>query len=87
MRIKKFKQFFINEKLRIPKYKCPVCGGELYRTDAGGETVTLQCASDAARFWDFGRGTEENRTAHKHFMDSRTIISNDEWNKFKIEVN
>ena len=81
MRIKRFQQF--NEELRISteKYKCPVCGGELYRTDAGGNSATLQCSSDEARFWDFPRGSHEQKKAHDHFMKSTTHISNQEWNE------
>lgn len=92
MRIKRFKQF--NEELRIltEKYKCPVCGGELYRTDAGGNSATLQCSSDEARFWDFPRGSQEQKKAHDHFMKSTVYVSNQEWNELSkptpgIEMN
>lgn len=80
MKIKRYIQF--NEELRaLSMYKCPVCRGALYRTDAGGLSVTLQCSSDEAKFWDFPRGSEESKKAHDHFMRSTTIISNEDWNK------
>lgn len=83
MKIKTFQKF--NEELRVStaNYKCPICRGELYRTDAGGHNVTLQCASDEARFWDFPRGSEENSRAHDHFMKSTTYVSQEEWNKLE----
>ena len=55
-------------------YKCKVCGSELYRTDGGGKTVTLQCSSDEAMFWNFNRGTKEQNLSHKHFTDSSISI-------------
>jgi hypothetical protein len=84
MRLKRFQQF--NEELTVIKnYKCPICRGALYRTDAGGTSVTLQCSSPEARFWDFQRGSAEQKNAHDHFMKSTTYISNDEWNKIMNE--
>jgi hypothetical protein len=85
MSLKKLKRFYqFNEELRaLSDYKCPICRGALYRTDAGGPSVTLQCASDEARFWDFPRGSEEQKKAHDHFERSTTNISNEDWNKVK----
>ena len=82
MRIKRFNQF-MNEELRISteKHKCPVCGGQLYRTDAGGTSATLQCSSPEARFWDFPRGSQEQKKAHDHFMRSTVYVSNQEWDE------
>lgn len=77
MELKKYTQF--NEELKIlNKYKCPVCGGVLYRTDAGGPDITLQCSSDEARFWDFTRGSKEQAKAYKHFNNSTIHISKEE---------
>ena len=82
MKIKKYKAF--NElRVSVKSHKCPVCHGQLYRTDAGGNSVTLQCSSDEARFWNFPRGSDEQKTAHNHFMKSTTTISNEEWNKLE----
>lgn len=82
MKIKKYQQF--NEELRVLSgFKCPICRGALYRTDAGGNSVTLQCSSDEAKFWNFPRGTEDQKKAHDHFMQSTTNISNEEWEKVK----
>jgi len=71
-------------KVIDPSYKCKVCGSQLYRTD--GSSVTLQCSSDDAMFWNFGRGTKEQSQSHKHFMDSITHIENKEWNKLEKEI-
>lgn len=83
MKIKTFKTF--NEKLRIDtsKYKCPICRSELYRTDAGGPNVTLQCSSSEAKFWEFPRGSEDNKQVNEHFMKSTTYIPTEEWNKLE----
>ena len=34
---------------------------------------------DQAKFWDFHRGSEEQKKAHQHFMKSSVTISEDEW--------
>jgi len=83
MRIKTFHKF--NEELRISaeKYRCPICRSELYRTDAGGHSVTLQCSSEEAMFWNFPRGSEEQKKSHEHFMKSTTNIPVEEWNKLE----
>ena len=85
MKIKKYQQFN-EELLRLENYKCPICRSELYRTDAGGRNVTLQCSSPEAMFWNFPRGTEDQKKAHDHFMRSTTYVSNDEWNKFSKDI-
>lgn len=78
MKLKRYKEF--NEELKVVSgYKCPVCRGALYRTDAGGPKVTLQCSSDEARFWDFPRGSSDQKNAHEHFMKSTTYVSQEEW--------
>ena len=80
MRIMNYIQF--NEGMRVlSDYKCPVCRGALYRTDVGGNSVTLQCSSDEAKFWDFMRGTEEQKKSHDHFVRSTTYVSNSDWDK------
>lgn len=85
MKIKKYQQFN-EELLRLENYKCPICRSELYRTDAGGRNVTLQCSSPEAMFWNFPRGTEDQKKAHDHFMKSTTYVSSEEWNKFSKDV-
>ena len=65
--------------VKIEKYKCIQCGSYLYRTDAGGLSVTLQCSSDEAKFWNFDRGTKEQHDAHNHFVKSTVIITKKEW--------
>jgi len=75
--ITKFKLF--NEEVRTDKYRCSVCGGPLYRTDAGGKYVTLQCISKEANFSLYPRGTKEQNDAHSHFMKSIINITPQEW--------
>jgi hypothetical protein len=82
MRILRFNEM----KVLDPSYKCKVCGSQLYRTDGGGNTVTLQCSSDEAMFWNFNRGTKEQNISHKHFMDSITHIKNEEWNQLEKDI-
>jgi hypothetical protein len=77
MRIEKFHQF--NERFVTNKYKCKICGGDMYRTDAGGQSATIQCASEEAKFWNFPRGSKENADSHKHFMKSIQYVPLDEW--------
>ena len=65
--------------VKIDKYKCTECGAYLYRTDAGGLSVTLQCSSEKAKFWNFDRGTKEQSVAHNHFVKSAVTITKKEW--------
>lgn len=65
--------------MKIEKYKCSLCGEHLYKTDGGGPKVTLQCSSEEAKFWNFNRGTEEQRSAHEHFTKSTVSVSKKEW--------
>lgn len=82
MKIKKYQQF--NEELKVlEKYKCSVCRGALYRTDAGGHDATLQCSSDEAKFWNFPRGSEEQQKAKEHFEKSTIYIKNREYRELK----
>lgn len=62
--------------------RCKVCGAPLYRTDSGGRTVTLQCSSLEAQFWNFPRGSKQNETAHRHFEDSTQTVMLDIFNKY-----
>ena len=58
-------------KTKPEDLKCPVCGGKMYKTD-GGRFSTYHCKN--AKFWEFNRGTEEQKKAHKHFYDSTTYV-------------
>lgn len=62
--IKNFKQF---EELN--NFKCKICGSPLYPTYSN-DKVTLQCSSDSAKFWEFERGSKDQKEAHEHFMGS-----------------
>jgi hypothetical protein len=64
---------------KIEKYKCSLCGEYLYKTDGGGPTVTLQCSSEEAKFWNFDRGTEAQRVGHEHFHKSTMTVPKKEW--------
>lgn len=52
-------------------YSCPVCGGALYVTNYGNYEAILHCSTDAARFWNFERGTTEQINAKSHWDRSR----------------
>jgi hypothetical protein len=52
-------------------YNCPICGAELYVTNYGNYEAILHCSSDAARFWNFERGTPEQIGAKQHWDQSR----------------
>lgn len=77
MRILRFNEMKVND----PEHRCKICGSPMYRTDGGGPTVTLQCSSDEAKFWNFDRGTKLQHDAHNHFMDSMIHIPLVEWNE------
>jgi len=79
MRILKFNELKVND----PKHICKICGEPLYRTDGGGHSVILQCSSDAAKFWNFERGSKDQSISHKHFMDSTMSIPVEEWNELE----
>ena len=64
---------------KIDKYRCSLCGEYLYRTDGGGLIVILQCSSEVAKFWNFDRGSEEQRIGHEHFHKSTVSVSKKEW--------
>ena len=70
-------------KVNDPEHRCKICGSPMYRTDSGGPTVTLQCSSDEAKFWNFNRGTKLQNDSHKHFTDSMVHISLEEWSKLE----
>ena len=59
------------EVLQKLSYTCPVCGAALYVTNYGNFEAILHCSSDAARFWNFDRGTAEQTTAKQHWDQSR----------------
>jgi hypothetical protein len=54
-----------------PEFKCPVCGSSMYITDHGNHELTFHCSSQAARFWDFERGTSEQMIAKEHYDQSK----------------
>lgn len=54
--------------------KCPICGSRMYITDRGWHVVTYHCSSDAARFWDFPRGSHDQMVAKKHWDESRINV-------------
>lgn len=49
---------------------CAICGQPMYATDKGNCEVTYHCSSDAARFWDFDRGTIAQHKAKEHWDQS-----------------
>ncbi|MBS1917711.1 MAG: hypothetical protein JST87_15680 [Bacteroidetes bacterium] len=57
-----------------PHEKCIICGSELYVTDHGNHEITYHCSSDAARFWDYDRGTIEQAKAKEHWDKSRLEV-------------
>jgi len=65
--------------VKIDKYKCKICDSYLYRTDSGGNSVTLQCSSEEAMFWNFNRGTKEQHDSHEHFVNSTICVEKKEW--------
>ena len=69
--LKSFK--FFKEEL-VVDLKCPICGSRMYQTHSGGQKATYQCGSNSAKFWNFDRGTKEEREAHEHFVKSTTYV-------------
>ncbi len=55
-------------------HTCTICGANMYVTDHGNHELILHCSSDAARFWDFDRGSAEQRVAKEHWDNSRLEI-------------
>ncbi len=82
MRVKNYQQY--NEELTSSDYRCPICGSGVYQTNNGGRYVVLQCGSDAARFWDFPRGSADQKKSHEHFTKSAISIPRKE---FLLESN
>jgi hypothetical protein len=58
--------------------KCCICGEPLYRTDKGGYLEEWQCSSESAKFWNFERGTIEQKQAHEHFHQSLITLEHKE---------
>jgi hypothetical protein len=42
----------------------------MYATDYGNSEITYHCSSPEARFWDFDRGTTEQKHAKEHWDQS-----------------
>jgi len=57
-----------------PELKCPICGATRYITDEGNHEVILHCSSSEARFWDFDRGSTEQKNAKEHWDQSRKEV-------------
>jgi len=57
-----------------PDSTCRVCGSPLYSTDHYNFEITYHCSSEAARFWDYDRGTIEQDKAKWHWDQSREEI-------------
>jgi hypothetical protein len=42
----------------------------MYATDHGNSEITYHCGSPEARFWDFDRGTADQKIAKEHWDQS-----------------
>ena len=56
--------------------KCTICGSPLYNTDRCLSEFSYHCSSEAARFWDCDRGSQEETKAKNHWDLSRQEIPN-----------
>ena len=61
----------IETVLEKKEFSCPVCGQKRYVTDHGNHEWTVHCSSPEARFWDFERGTTEQKASRQHWDQSR----------------
>jgi hypothetical protein len=57
-----------------PDSQCRICGAPLYSTDHYNFEITYHCSSEAARFWDYDRGTLEQVESKEHWDQSREEI-------------
>jgi hypothetical protein len=57
-----------------PDSVCKICGSPLYSTDHYNFEITYHCSSEAARFWDYDRGTREQEESKMHWDESREEI-------------
>jgi hypothetical protein len=57
-----------------PDLHCKVCGAPLYSTDLDNFEITYHCSSPAARFWEFDRGSVEERESKEHWDASRVEL-------------
>jgi hypothetical protein len=57
-----------------PDLACKVCGTRLYLTDHGNHQVMFHCSSEAARYWDYERGTADQILAWDHWENSATRV-------------
>lgn len=64
----------LNKGIISSYYQCIVCGAPLYSTDHGNGEVTYHCSSDEARFWQFERGSVEQKISMDHWDKSRKEI-------------
>jgi hypothetical protein len=47
-----------------------VCGSAMYPTDRNNFEVTYRCSSPEARFWDFDRGSLDQKISKEHWDKS-----------------
>jgi hypothetical protein len=53
----------------------------LYNTDQSLSEFTYHCSSEAARFWDYERGSTEQIKAKEHWDNSKQEIPNNVKNR------
>lgn len=58
--------------------KCKICGSRMYVTDRGWHLSTYHCSSDAARFWDFPRGSQDQHLSKKHWDESKLDLKDED---------
>jgi hypothetical protein len=56
--------------------KCSICGSLLYNTDRCLSEFSYHCSSEAAKFWDYERGSKDEEKAKDHWDLSRQEIPN-----------
>ncbi|HEV3223213.1 MAG TPA: hypothetical protein VGZ90_10055 [Puia sp.] len=56
--------------------KCTICGFPLYNTDQCISEFIYHCSSEAARFWDYDRGSIDQIKAKEHWDQSMQEIPN-----------
>ncbi len=56
--------------------KCTICGSPLYNTDQCINEFIYHCSSEAARFWDYDRGSVDQTNAKEHWDQSMQEVPN-----------
>lgn len=59
--------------MNITEPICEICGSKTYITDHGNHELTFHCSSLEARFWDFERGPEQDKSK-EHWDKSRKDV-------------